>query len=417
MLLKTILNRVQKFQSFVYTQVRWTETLRGQALEIAVRPRRGNSPVCSRCGDQGSGYDTLAPRSFEFVPLWGIPVLLLYAMRRVDCRQCGVTVEQVPWAKGKRHITTAYAWFLARWARRLSWSETARVFQTSWDTVFRAVELAVEWGRAHRDLSGITAIGMDEILWRRGHRYLTVVYQVDGACRRLLWVGVDRKLKTVLRFFRWFGKERSEALCFVCSDMWQNYVRVITKKATNALLVLDRFHLVARLQKAVDEVRAKEAKQLQAEGYEPHLKGARWCLLKRPENLTEKQDVKLADLLKYNLKAVRAYLLKEDLDGFWSYVSPAWAGKFLDRWCSRVMRSRIEPMKKIARSIRNHRDLILNWFHARGEISAGAVEGLNNKAKVTFRRSYGFRELRTAEIALYHALGDLPEPESTHRFC
>jgi len=126
------------------------------------------------------------------------------------------------------------------------------------------------------------------------------------------------------------------------------------------------------------------------------------------KNLTDNQRDKLADVLQYNLRTVRAYLLKEELQLLWTYVSPTWAGKFLDRWCSKVMRSRIEPMKKLARSFRGHRELLLNWFRAKGEISAGAVEGLNNKLKVTFRRSYGFRTYKATEIALYHALGHLP---------
>ena len=126
------------------------------------------------------------------------------------------------------------------------------------------------------------------------------------------------------------------------------------------------------------------------------------------ENLSEKQEAKLSDLLQYNLKSVRAYLLKEDFNGFWEYVSPAWAEKFLDRWCTRAMRSRIEPMKKVAKTIRNHKPLILNWFKAKKAFSSGVVEGLNNKAKVTTRNSYGFRTYRGAEIALYHALGNLP---------
>ena len=155
---------------------------------------------------------------------------------------------------------------------------------------------------------------------------------------------------------------------------------------------------------------------MQKDGYEAVLKNSRWCLLKRWENLTENQEAKLKDLLQYNLRSVRAYLLKEDFNGFWEYVSPAWAEKFLDRWCTRVMRSRIEPMKKVAKTIRNHKPLILNWFKAKKAFSSGVVEGLNNKAKVTTRSSYGFRTYRGAEVALYHALGNLPTPPMTHRF-
>ena len=274
----------------------------------------------------------------------------------------------------------------------------------------------MQWGLEHRQLSGITAIGVDEIAWHKGHHYLTVVYQIDAGHTRLLWVGQHRTIKTLLRFFRFFGKERSQALKFVCSDMWPAYIKVIEKKAGTALHILDRFHIVAKLNKAIDEVRASEQRQLKKDGYEPVLKNSRWSLLKRWENLTEKQEVKLRDLLKYNLKSVRAYLLKEDFNGFWEYVSPAWAEKFLDRWCTRVMRSKIEPMKKVAKTIRNHKPLILNWFKAKKQFSSGIVEGLNNKAKVTMRNSYGFRTYHCAEIALYHALGKLPTPPMTHSF-
>lgn len=419
MQLKVILNRVQAHKGFVYEGVELKGRRKKMLLEVTVRPDKRASPKCSGCQQPCPGYDTLEPRHFEFVPLWGICVFFIYAMRRVDCRKCGVTVEVVPWAAGKSHLTKAYAWFLASWAKRMSWKEVATAFHTSWENVFRSVEKAVEWGLAHRDLTGITAIGMDEVLWHRGYKFLTVVYQIDSGCRRLLWLGQDRTLKTTLRFFRWLGKERSARLKFICSDMWQPYLRVIAKKAAQAIHVLDRFHIVAKMNKALDEVRAAEAKAMKAKGLSPELKNSRWCLLKRPENRTAKQDAKLADLVRLNLKTVRAYLLKETFQHFWDYRAVGWAIAFLDRWCDQVMRSRIEPMKKVAKTLRNHRLLILNWFKARGLIALGAVEGLNNRLKVITRRAYGFRTYRATEVALYHALGKLPDPQdlSTHRFC
>ncbi|MGH8651536.1 MAG: transposase, partial [Gammaproteobacteria bacterium] len=147
------------------------------------------------------------------------------------------------------------------------------------------------------------------------------------------------------------------------------------------------------------------------------LKNTRWLLLKRPENLTETQGSRLAELLQYNLRAVRAYLLKEDFQFFWDSLSPYWAGKFLDRWCFRTMRSRIEPMKKVARMLRHHRPLLMNWFRAQGALSNSIVEGFNNKLKLTTRKAYGYSSFRTIEIALYHTLGALPEPHSAHKFC
>ena len=417
MQLKTILNRIQKFKSFVYAKARWVDRAREPELEVDVVERANGYPLCSGCGCPRPGYDRLPTRRFEFVPLWGIKVFLLYAPRRVECPECGVRVESMPWASGKSHLTQAYAWFLARWARRLCWKEVAVVFRTSWESVFRSVEMAVEWGRAHQDLSGVQAIGIDEIAWKKGHKYLTLVYQIDSHCKRLLWIGRERKTKTLLGFFRWFGAERSRGLKYICSDMWKPYLKVIAKKAGHAVHVLDRFHIMAYFSKALDNVRAEETKALKAKGLEPMLTKSRWLLLKRPENLTDKQEIKLADLLQYNLKSVGAYLLKEEFQLFWTYISPYWAGRFLDQWCTRTMRSKIEPMKKVAKMLRRHKPLLLNWFRAKGQLSSGVVEGFNTKAKLTSRKSFGFRTFHGAEIALYHALGALPEPEGTHRFC
>lgn len=413
MRVQTILNRIEKHPGFVYEPARWTAD--GNGIEVPVRPAARTPPLCSGCGDPGPGYDTLAARRFQYVPLWGIAVVLVYAMRRVACRRCGVKVERVPWAHGKQRLTWSYIWFLAGWARRLSWAQPAAIFSSSWPTVFRAVEAAVQWGRARMALEGITAIGVDEVLWKRGHKYLTLVYEIAATRRRLLWVGEPREEVSLAGFFDWLG-ERRQVIAYVCSDMWKPYLNVIRRRIPQALHVLDRFHIVAKMNKALDEVRAGEARRLQAAGYEPVLKPTRWGLLKRPEKHTPRQKSRLAELLTYNLRTVRAYLLKEDFDFFWKYTSPHWAGRFLDRWCTQVMRSRIEPMKKVARTLRNHRSLILNWFRARKQISAGAVEGLNNKVKVVTRRAYGFRGFHVARTALYHTLGNLPEPEGTHRF-
>ena len=417
MLIKTILNRIQKHRGFVYGTVQLEEQVSGLALTVDLVPHRRNRPRCAGCAQPGPVYDRLAPRRFEFVPLWGLRVFFVYMMRRVDCPHCGVTVEQVPWADGKHQLTTTYQWFLARWAKRLSWQEVARVFDTSWDQVFRAVAMAVAWGRDHVDLTGIRAIGIDEIHWQHGSNFLTLVYQIDSTRKRLLWIGQHRRAKTLLRFFRWFGKERTAALGFICSDMWQPYLKVVARKTGQALHILDRFHIATHMSEAIDQVRRAEVRSLRERGRQPLLTRARWVLLKRRANHTREQRARLRELVQHNLRAVRAMLLREWFDDFWHYRSLDWAGAFLDEWCVQVMRSRLEPMKKVARMLRRHRELLLNWFRARGAISAAIVEGFNNKAKLTTIKAYGFRSYRCLEIALYHTLGHLPEPEATHRFC
>jgi transposase len=153
------------------------------------------------------------------------------------------------------------------------------------------------------------------------------------------------------------------------------------------------------------------------DGYEPILKKSRYCFLKRPENLTPNQDLKLGDLLLYNLKSVRAYLLKESFRALWEYESIRWAKWYWKKWSARAMRSKLDPIKKFVWTMSNHEDLIFNYWAARKEFNSGVVEGLNRKVNVVTRKAYGFRSEEVYRIALFHALGDLPEPPVTHRFC
>ena len=417
MLLQTILNRVHKIKGFVYGKIKFGEWAGDPTLEIEVHPREGNRGICSGCEKPRPGYDKLSDiRRFEFIPFWGFRTFLLYQMRRVECPECGIKVEKVPWAEGKKELTKAYQWFLAGWAKRLSWDEVKDAFHTSWHHVYEAVEMAVDWGQRHRNLEGISAIGIDEIQGWRGHKYVTLVYQIDKECRRLLWIGLEREKKTLENFFIWFGEKHSSQLKFICSDMWKPYLTVVEKMAGQAIYILDRFHIVSHMNKAVDEVRSQEAKELTKKGKGEWLKRSRWLLLKLAKNLKESQSIRLAEILKHNLRTVRAYLLKEEFQFFWEYKSAEWAGRFLDEWCTKAMRSRIKPMKKIAKMLRSHRELILNWFRAKKEFSSGVVEGLNNKAKLTMKRAYGFKTYKALEVALYHTLGKLPEPKFTHKF-
>ena len=422
MRLKTILNRMEKYSSFVFKNSRYCNhydqwKFNEDVIIVDVEPRANSKPICSGCGRPGPCYDHLELRLFEYLPLFIFQVFFAYTMRRVDCPACGVTVEMVPWADGKEQITKTYKWFLAQWAKRLSWKEVADIFHTSWDTVCRSVEYAVAWGLKNRNIDNVKAIGIDELSRKKGHVYATLVYQIDEGCKRLLWIGKGRKKETLKSFFGWFGEKRSSALEAICSDMWKAYIDTIKEYASQAVHVLDRFHIMNHIGKAIDEIRADESRRLKQNGYEPILRKTRWLLLKRPENLTESQDIKLSELLKYNLRSVRAYILKEQFQQLWEYRSPAWASKFIDKWTRKVMYSKLEPMKDFAKMIRNHKELILNWFQVKTNISQGIVEGFNGKAKVTIRKSYGFKSFDTMETALYHTLGDLPMPEYVHRFC
>jgi transposase len=418
MRLQSILRQVYPLQGFVYARVEHRRGHGRSSFDVHVRARVGSKAVCEGCGIRRRGYDTLRPREFGFVPLWGMAVFFVYAMRRVDCPKCGVHVEMVPWATGKSPMTHAHVWFLASWAKVLSWKETARRFVTSWDAVHRAVEHAVRWGLENRNLDGIHSIGVDELSWKKGHKYLTMVYQIDHGCRRLLHIARDRKSQSFETFFDMLGEERSKSIRFVASDMWKAFLAVVRKRCSGALHVLDRFHVMQLMSKAIDLVRRDEVRALRASGQQPYLTKTRWLLLKHPKNLRRGERARLRDLVAINLRTVRAYLLKEDFQRFWTYRSVFWATRFLADWTRRALCSRIEPMRKFARTLRGHQLELQNWFRARHQFAGGATEGFNNKARITTRKAYGFRTFEHAEIALYHALGDLPEPPwLAHRFC
>lgn len=416
MQLKTILNRVLKFKSFQYGDITWHIEGAELALDVQMKARSNGKAFCGECGLSAPLFDLQKVRRFQFVPLWGILVYFVYRPRRVNCPVHGPRVEQMPWSDGKCHLTTTYKWYLAGWAKRLSWTEVATVFKTSWDSVRRSVEAAVAWGLLHRNLEGIKAIGIDEVQLVKG-KFYTVVYQIDNGCKRLLWMGKERTEAALQTFFGFLGQARTQALEFICTDMWLPYLNVIAQRANQALHVLDKFHIAKIMNLALDKVRSTETKELKDKGLNPVLTHSRWCLVKRPENLTEKQSVKLADLLTYNIKSVRAYILKEDFQWFWNYTYVECARKFLREWCTKAMRSKIEPFKKVAQTLRSHQDLLLNYFKAKDQISLGSVEGLNNKLKVVSKKAYGFRTYNVAETMLFHTLGDLPQLEMTHRFC
>jgi transposase len=422
--LKTLLNKVHPVKGFVYTKERLVPDARarnGVRLEVWLRARKGSRGICSVCGSKGPTYDRQGERRFDFVPLWGIAVALIYALRRIDCRRCGVKVERVPWSQpgSKSPMTRALAVFLAGWAKRLSWQEVAQAFSVSWESVYRAVEWMVKFGLDHRDLSKIEAIGVDEVAWVKGAKYATLVYQIEAGCKRLLYIGRGRSVRSLLGFFRMLKKAKVEyagMIRFVCSDMWAAYLKVLAKKVPQAVHILDRYHIVSTLSKALDQIRAEESRKLAKKGWDV-LKHSRWLLLRRRKRLNGKQRYRLRQILQHNLRTVRAYLLAEGLQALWEYRSPTHAGRFLDAWCGQAMRSRLEPIQRVARSLRRHRELILNWFRAKKRYNSGIVEGLNTVVKLRCRKAYGFRTFEALQTALYHQLGHLPEPPVTHRFC
>jgi transposase len=379
-------------------------------LVINLEAKRRRLLPCSHCGARSRRHDRLPKRTWDHVPIWGIPVFLVYRPWRVRCPKCGIKREHLPWAEGKSRLTRALVVTLATWAKLLPMETVASLFGVSWNTVYAAVRAAVSFGLAHRTPGIITHIGIDEISRKKGHRYLTQVYNLNT--RTLIWSGEGRKESTLRAFFQQYP-DVAQTVTAVCCDMWQPYVTVVREFCPNAELVFDKFHIIRHLLDAVDQVRKEEAYEMRKVDPEV-LKRTRYVILKNEENLTEKQRLRLKDLQKQKLKSVRAWLLKESFRTFWTSPSPDDARAFLDQWCWMAMHSRLDPIKKVVKMIRSHVDGILAFF--KHGITNGVVEALNNTAKAISHRARGYRTVNAFCQIMLLCMGGLNLPTLHHEF-
>ena len=251
-------------------------------------------------------------------------------------------------------------------------------------------------------------IGVDEVSRRKGHRYLTVVYDLER--RTLLWVGEDRSEQTLKKFFAGLGRRRCRSIQVVCVDMWAAYAKAVREHVPQAQILFDRFHLVQHLNRAVDEVRRAQMRQL-SRREKVQFKGVRYLLLKNPWNLKPDQKERLSTLVRWNTPITRAYYLKESFQLFFEYKQPKRAREHLERWMHAAMRSRLEPFKKLVRMLRGHLDGVLAWTKLR--LSNGALEGMNNKIKLVSHRAFGFRSVEHYVAAIYHCCAQLPLPQQS----
>lgn len=363
-----------------------------------------------RCGACGLEAPRVAPtrrpeRQWRDLAMREHRVWLVYAPYRVWCEQCGLRVERIPWAEPWQRVTHSLTRAVAALARELNWAAVAAHFSLNWKTVEAVVEGAVLWGLAHRRWSPLHVLGIDEVSRRKGHQYLTVVYDLDRA--RVVWIGRERTAATMERFFAWLGPRRARSIRTVCCDMWAVYLDAVHTHLPEATVVFDRFHLTQHLNRAVDEVRRQTWRQMQGRD-KAEFKSTRFLWLKNPENLQRDERTQLSALLRLNSPIVKGYLLKEDLRRFWDYRSTRWAHAHLRQWLWRAAHSRLEPFQKLARMLRTHLDGVLAWTRIR--VTNGAVEGMNNKIKVISHRAFGYRTSWAYIANIYHCCAALPLP-------
>ena len=317
-------------------------------------------------------------------------------LRRLACPTHGVRTEAVPFARAGSRFSTDFEDLVGWLATTMDKTALCRLVRIDWDTVGRIIERVMATGLDPARLDGLFEIGVDEVSWRKGHRYITMVS--DHRSGRFVWGKAGKDSATLEDFFDELGKERSEAITAVSMDMGPAFAKAATKAVPKAILCYDPFHVVKLAGDALDSVRRAVWQDMRAldQGAAKKFKGARWALLKNPENLTDDQAVTLRKIKRKGGELWRAYALKEALRAvFAGDLTEAEVAELLDRFCSKASRSGLKPFVKVAKTIRKHRDGIL--AAVRLGLTNARHEGLNRRVRLLVNRAYGFH---SAEAAL-----------------
>lgn len=357
---------------------------------VRVHARGKQRGRCGVCLAPSPGYD-----AGEGLRCWrthDVGIVQAYveaAAPRVECATHGVVVSHAPWARHGSGFTRSFEDTAAWLAMRTDKTTLSGFLRIAWRTVGSIIERVTGDALAKKNpLLGVTRIGIDEVSYRKGHRYVTVVMDHDTG--RMIWAAPGRSSKTLAKFFRLLGKEGRAAIKLVSADAASWIGKAVRKACPNAALCIDPFHVVQWATKALDEVRREMWNELRRKGDTARakaMKGSRWSLVKNPEDLTRKQKGKLRTIEKDNQRLYRAYLLKEQLRDI--FKTKGYAGVFmLDAWLAWAGRSQLEPFKKVATTIRANR-IGIDSALAHG-LSNGKVESMNNRFRLLTRLAYGF---------------------------
>lgn len=354
-------------------------------------------PRCAGCGCCARRVYDARTRRWRHLDFAGVEVHLRYRLRRVDCARCGVTTELVPWAEHGSGFTREFEDVVAFLAQRMDKTSITELMGIGWETIGRIIERVVARRGPDDLLDGLTHVSIDELSYRRRHKYVTVVSDLKRS--RVVWVAPGKNADTVRAFFDALGAERAERLELVAIDMSGAYIEAVREKAPKARLVFDRFHVQRLAHDALDRVRREQVRELQEHDPEAAkaLKHTRFALQKNPWNLTQPESERLSVLQRRNQPIYRAYLLKETLCDILDHRQPNVARDKLLNWCGWAQRSRLEPFRKAATTVKSHLEGIVDYVRTRW--TTAISEGKNGKIRTITRRSFGFHDV-SALIAM-----------------
>lgn len=373
-----------------------------QGITFDVRPR-WHKPRCGQCGKRRPTYDRRGTRCWQHLSVGRTKLRLSYAPRRVNCADCGVRVEQVPWAAANSRFTRDLEELAAYGAQVMDRTAVTKLLGISWRSVGRIIERIVDERLDDSRFDGVRCIGVDEFSYRKRHRYLTVV--VDHDRQRVIWAGQGRSAETLGAFFDAMGDERLEQIETVSIDMAGGYIKAIKARLAKAQIVFDRFHVQRLVSDALDEVRRAQVRALGDEDEAKFIKGCRHALLKNPWNLTRQDQQRLAAVQENNAALYRGHLLKETFAKALDYLQPKRARRALEEWLAWASRSRLKPFVKAARTIRKHKEGILAYIKERH--TNARVEGINNRLRMIARRAFGFHSPQPLMAMLFLCCGGI----------
>jgi transposase len=379
---------------------------RDKVLKIGVKPFK-NGCLCPECGRRGTIIrQRPAPREWRDLAVGGWRVFLTYVPREIRCPTHGRVEEMIPWAEPEARITLRYEYVMLRYCQMMTQKAAAGLLRIATSTLSDQLHRSIERRREGHRIRGLRTIGIDEVSYCKGHKYATLVYDLDRSV--VVWIGRGRGRATIDAFFlSTLSDYQKSQLQTACCDMSEAYIGAIRSHCPQAKLVLDRFHIVKAMNAAVDEVRKEQWRQANL-AERKALKGLRWLLYRHSSTRTKRDTRTLNALERGNRRIYRAWRLKDEFEQFWEYKAPWAAERFLNRWTTAALRSCLAPMKKFVAMVRRHQAGILAFVVTR--LTNAISEGLNRIVKIVKNRASGFRDLAPFEDMIYLTVGDLDIP-------
>ncbi len=375
-------------------------------LWIEVKPFK-NGALCPHCQRRGKIINTVAePRIWRDIPVCGKQVFFVYCPREIICRTHGRVQEDIPWAAPHARVTYRFEYSLLINCSIMTQKAAAQLLKISTSTLSNMLHRVITRTRSGHKIKGLKMIGIDEISYCKGHKYATIVYDLGRSC--VVWVGKGKGRETIDEFFKnELSRFQRKNVQFASCDMSETYIGAIERWCPNAVLVLDRFHIVKALNEAVDEVRKEEWRKADKD-HRKSLKGLRWLLYKHSSNRSKENTKTLKSLYMGNRRIHRAWVIKDEFEQFWDFKDQESAQEFLKSWCTTALKSRLEPLQKFVATVRKHEHRLLPFVET--GLTNAVAEGLNRIIKIVKNRASGFRTLDAFSDLIFLTVGDIDIP-------